>query len=67
MNLKSPKTKILLKKANRRELEVLTIGDLNDAEYDFVKKEWYPEKEKEKEEVFPRYGERAIDREEKAR
>jgi hypothetical protein len=40
----------LIEMVNQRGLEVLTIGDLNDAEYDFVKKEWYPEEEDEAEE-----------------
>ena len=39
----------LIEMANQRGLGVLTIGDLNDAEYDFVKKEWYPEEEAEEE------------------
>ena len=39
----------LIEMANERGLEVLTIGDLNDTEYDFVKKEWYPEEESEEE------------------
>ena len=43
----------LIEMANERGLEVLTIGDLNDTEYDFVKKEWYPEEEEEEEEEEP--------------
>ena len=40
----------LIEMANQRGLEVLTIGDLNDTEYDFVKKDWYPEEKEEPEE-----------------
>ena len=43
--LEKPENQELIEMANQRGLEVLTLGDLNDAEYDFVKKEWYPEKE----------------------
>jgi len=43
--LEKPENQELIEMANQRGLEVLTLGDLNDTEYDFVKKEWYPEKE----------------------
>ena len=47
--LEKPENQELIEMANQRGLEVLTIGDLNDAEYDFVKKEWHPEEAEEEE------------------
>ena len=55
--LEKPENQELIEMAEERDMGVLTLGDLNDAEYDFVKKEWYPEeedaKEKEPEEEKP--------------
>ena len=49
--LEKPENQELIEMAEERDMGVLTIGDLNDAEYDFVKKEWYPEEEDEEEET----------------
>ena len=57
LDSKNPQHQELIELAEERDMGVLTLGDLNDAEYDFVKKEWYPEeedaKEKEPEEEKP--------------
>jgi hypothetical protein len=48
--LEKPENQELIEMAEERDMGVLTIGDLNDTEYDFVKKDWYPEEEDEEEE-----------------
>jgi len=48
--LEKPENQELIEMAEERDMGVLTLGDLNDTEYDFVKKDWYPEEEDEEEE-----------------